>query len=195
MRRNSLRTLALVPLLALGLSGCVRLAAKPPASLLTLTSTASAPVGNTASGNLADALSVLEPVTDARLAVLRVPVQIDDASVAYLKKTLWIERPARLFQHLLAETLRAKGGRLVVEGDRGVRNVKLGGRLLDFGYDVRSRSVVVRFDALRQLPDGTVQTRRFERTVPGIEAEGKAVGPALNEAANAVAKDVADWVG
>lgn len=195
MRLKSVGTAALAAVLALGLGGCVRLSAKPPAALLTLTALASAPDGAGASGTLADALSVLEPVTDGRLAVLRVPVQIDDANVAYLKKTQWVERPSRLFQRLLAETLRARGGRLVVEGDQVNRGAKLGGRLLDFGYDARSEAVVVRFDAVRQAPDGTITTRRFEQRIADVKAEGKAVGPALNTAANAVAKDVADWLG
>lgn len=195
MRTRSLAYPALLVALVALTGGCVRLAPKPPASLLTLTAQASAPAGTSASGTVAEALSVLEPSTDARLAVLRVPVQIDDANVAYLKKTLWVERPARLFQRVIAETLRARGGRLVVENDRVSRGVKLGGRLLDFGYDARTRSAVVRFDAQRQLPDGTVQTRLFEHIVPRIEPEGREVGAALNEAANAVAKDVADWVG
>ena len=55
--------------------------------------------------------------------------------------------------------------------------------------------MVVRFDAVLQSSDGKVRTRRFENRVSGIEPEAEAVGPALNEAANAVAGEVADWVG
>ena len=63
------------------------------------------------------------------------------------------------------------------------------------GYDAASGSVVVRYDAVLQTPDGKVRTRRFENRVPGVEPEAAAVGPALNEAANEVAGEVADWVG
>ena len=119
-----------------------------------------------------------------------------DSSLAYLKDALWVEKPARLFQSLVAETIRAKGNRLVVrEGDLGARGITtLSGQLLDMGYDVATASVVVRYDGVLQRPDGQVQTRRFESRVPAA-AEAAAVGPALNQAANQVAVEVADWVG
>lgn len=176
------------------LSGCVSLGPKVPDTLLALTPTAAPVAGSTTSGTLASALVVMEPSAEARLAVTRVPVQIDDANVAYLKKTMWVERPSRLFQRLLAETIRARGSRLVIESDPGAAGLHVSGRLLDMGYDARTSSAVVRFDAVKEA--GTrVETRRFESVVPVAEAEAKYVGPALNEAANDVAKQVADWVG
>ena len=63
------------------------------------------------------------------------------------------------------------------------------------GYDARTRSAVVRYDAVRELAGGKIETRRFESVVPVADAEGKYVGPALNQAANAVASAVADWIG
>lgn len=185
-------------LITLGLSavlaGCVSLGAKTPDTLLSLRTTNAPAAGATASGTAETALVVLEPAVDARLGVTRVPVQIDDANVAYLKNTMWVERPSRQFQRLLAETIRAKGGQLVIENDAGSIGPKLSGRLLDMGYDVRTASVVVRFDAVKQA-GGKIETRRFESVVPVNEAEAKYVGPALNEAANIVAQAVADWVG
>ena len=182
--------------LALALAGCVSLTPDPPASLLTLTSARAAPAGATSAGEAANALAVIEPDTDQRLNVVRVPVQTSDSSLAYLQDAIWVEKPARLFQQLLTETIRAGGSRLVVsEGDLGYSAAtKLSGRLLDMGYDASSGSVVVRYDAVLQTPDGKVQTRRFEHRLTGIEPEAAAVGPALNEAANAVAVEVADWV-
>ena len=56
-------------------------------------------------------------------------------------------------------------------------------------------TVVVRYDGALSSAGGTrVQTRRFEASVP---ADGTAatVGPALNAAANAVAAEVARWIG
>lgn len=191
------RTAGFAALATLVLGGCISLGAKVPPQLLTLTAEQSAPAGAAASGRLADAIVVLEPETDQRLAVPRVPVQVDDASVAYLKDATWVERPARLFQNLLAETLRAKGGGgLVFAGnDINARGASLlNGRLTEMGYDARSRSVIVRFDALRQSANGTVATRRFEVVEENVAPKAQEVGPALNKAANAVAAQVADWV-
>lgn len=186
-------------LIALGLSaalaGCVSLGPKVPDTLLALTPASMVAAGTGASGTFGTALVVLEPAAEARLAVTRVPVQIDDANVAYLKKTMWVERPSRLFQRLVAETIRAKGNRLVIENDPGASGMHLSGRLLDMGYDARTRMAVVRFDAVKEGGNGKVETRRFESTVPVEDAEAKYVGPALNQAANAVAQQVADWVG
>ena len=132
---------------------------------------------------------MIEPAVDQRLNVVRVPVQTSDASLAYLQDAVWVEKPARLFRQLLAETIKAGGNRLVVgEGDLNyTAATKLSGRLLDMGYDVASGSVVVRFDAVLQTPDGKVQTKRFENRVNGVTPDAAAVGPALNQAANAVA--------
>lgn len=182
-------------LAAVLLSGCVSLGPKVPDTLLNLTPARTAAAGASASGSYSSAIVVLEPEAEARLAVTRVPVQIDDANVAYLKKAMWVERPARLFQRLLAESIRAGGKRLVVENDPGSSGLRLSGRLLDMGYDARTSSVVVRFDAIKEMSGGKVETRRFESVVSGIEAKAEAVGPALNQAANDVAAQVADWVG
>ncbi|WP_231730172.1 ABC-type transport auxiliary lipoprotein family protein [Novosphingobium sp. Fuku2-ISO-50] len=193
MRKAVFAPLLLIP----ALGGCINLGlgnAKTPPALLTLTAT-SAPVdGSTTSGPAGTALSVMEPETAAKLAVLRVPVTIDAARVAYLRNAQWVERPARLFQHLLAETLRARGNRLVVEGDAASHGPILSGRLIDFGYDAHSRAAIVRFDATRQLPDGTTQTRRFEAEIDHLDADVAKVGPALNQAANQVAHAVAEWM-
>lgn len=183
--------------LALALAGCVSLSPKVPDQLFTLTPATMAAAGSTASGKATDAIVVFEPETDKRLAVQRVPVQLDDANVAYLQKAMWVERPARLFGSLLAETLRAKGGRLVFEADETTASggIRLSGRLLDMGYDARSSSVVVRYDAIRTAPGGALVTKRFESVIPNVPAKAETVGPALNDAANAVAAQVAEWMG
>ena len=184
-------------LLPLAVSGCLGLGGKVPPTLFNLTPAHAVPAGTSASGKLSDAIIVLDPETDRRLGVQRVPVQIDDSNVAYLKSALWVERPARLMRALLAETLRAKGNRLVFEGvdTEASGRMRLYGRLVDMGYDARSQSAVVRFDAVRETPGGVVTTKRFESIVPGISDKPEMVGPALNQAANAVADQVADWVG
>lgn len=182
---------------ALTLSACVSLGTKPPDELLKLTPQDGAPVGATASGQLSDAIVVLDPESDRGLDVLRVPVTVDSSSVAYLKDALWVEKPTRQFRSLLAETLRARTGQLVVEGgDFEVTGKTLiGGRLLQMGYDAQRSAVVVRFDAVRsERGTGPLQTKRFEAVVNGVEAKAKPVGAALNQAANEVARQVADWV-
>lgn len=182
---------------ALTLSACVSLGTKPPDELLKLTAQDSAPAGATASGQLSDAIVVLDPESDRGLDVLRVPVTVDNSSVAYLKDALWVEKPTRQFRSLLAETLRARTGQLVVEGgDFEVTGKTLiGGRLLQMGYDAQRSAVVVRFDAVRsERGTGPLQTKRFEVVVNGVEAKAKPVGAALNQAANDVARQVADWI-
>jgi cholesterol transport system auxiliary component len=150
-----------------------------------------------AGGRIADALVVLDPQTDRRLDVPRIAVQVSDTQIAYLPDATWVERPARLLRHVLAETIRAKGARLVFEGSDAAEGAKttLSGRLIDMGYDARSQSAVVRYDALREDAKGAIRTQRFEAVVPGVSARPEAVAAALNRAANQVAAQVADWVG
>ncbi|MGH6786240.1 MAG: ABC-type transport auxiliary lipoprotein family protein [Novosphingobium sp.] len=196
MIQRTLLVAALPLALPLVLAGCLSFGAKPPPTLFSLTPASAAPAGATAAGTAGTALIVEEPETDRRLGVQRIPVQVDASNVAYLKDALWVERPARLFAGLLAETLRARGGRLVFEASQAEAPgaVRLGGRLIEMGYDARSQSVVVRFDAVRSA-GGAITTKRFESTVQGIAPKPEQVGPALNRAANDVAAQVAEWVG
>jgi len=182
---------------ALLLGGCISLGGKVPPELISLTPAETAPAGDLTGGLQTGALVVLDPDTSRALDVQRVPVQVNDAAVAYLKDAMWVERPARQLRRLLAETIRARGKRLVLEGDdtTPAGSTVLSGRLLAMGYDAGDQSVVVRFDALRAEKNGAIQTRRFEAKVPGVEAKAAPVGRALNQAANQVAKQVADWVG
>lgn len=192
----AIRMLA-VPALLLAASGCVSLGGdKAPPFLLTLSADKAVPAGTVASGTNASAIMVMEPETDQRLAVLRIPVQVDDTQVAYLVGTAWVERPSRLFRGLLAETLRTRTQALVLEDTQAAAasGTRLSGRLIDMGFDARSQSVVVRYDAMRTGPKGEVQTKRFESKVPGVQPKPELVGPALNKAANDVAGQVAEWM-
>ena len=182
--------------LTLTLPGCLSLGGKPPPTLLTLTAATAIPAGTVTSGDPKTAIMVMEPETDQRLAVVRVPVQVDDTNIAYVKGAAWVERPARLFRALLAETLRSKTNALVLEDSQAAANtgVRVSGRLIDMGYDARTSSVVVRFEAIRSSTGGAVMTKRFESVVPGIQAKPEFIGPALNRAANDVAGQVAVWV-
>lgn len=194
-RLRALRTAIPLALLALPLGGCLSFGGKVPPTLLDLTPAAAVAPGSGTSGSYGSAIAVLDPVADQRVDVTRVPVQVSDSSVAYLKGAAWVERPSHLFRHLLTETLRARGKKLVVEGDPGGAALKIGGRLIDMGFDARTGSAVVRFEAVKERPNGTIETRRFENAVPGVAPQAASVGAALNQAANAVAGQVADWIG
>ena len=179
------------------LAGCISFGAKPPESLLSLTPVTAVAPGTAINGDVAQAIAVLVPEAPAKIDVTRVPVQIDDTQVAYVKDAVWVDKPARLFRRLLGETIRAKTGRLVIDTDDAALTPKnqLRGTLVDFGYDARSSSVVVTYDAIRDVNGTQVMTRRFSATVPGVTAEAAPVGAALNQAANQVANEVAAWVG
>lgn len=192
----TVRRIAIVLGASLLLSGCLSLGGKVPESLLSLTPNATVAAGTTISGDVAQAIAVEEPATPAKLANTRVPVQMDDTQIAYVKDAVWVDKPSRLFRRLLGETIRAKGNRLVIDNDDAALTPKnqLRGTLVDFGYDARSSSVVVTFDAVRDVNGTNVTTKRFTATVPGVVAEAAPVGAALNQAANDVAGQVADWV-
>lgn len=182
---------------SLALAGCVSLGGKAPDQLFRLTPEKTAPAGATVSGTVNDAIVVLDPEADRSLDVLRVPVRVDASSLAYLKGAGWVEKPSRLFRSLLAETIRAETGKLVLEGGdyEVIGKTFVKGRLLEMGYDVPSQSVVVRFDAVRSERDKSeIETRRFEAVIPGVPPKAQNVGPALNKAANDVALQVAAWV-
>ena len=196
-----MRNISFRLILALGttlaLSGCLSLGGDPPPSLLSLTAERTAEAGVVARATGAEAITVIEPTAPARVAVTRVPVQVDDTTVQYLKDAVWVEKPTRLFRRLLSETITAKTGRVVLDGlDPAFRtNTSVRGSLTEFGYDARTSTVIVRFDAVREGGDNALVTRRFESVVPGVAAEVGPVGDALNRAANDVAGQVADWVG
>ena len=189
------RATAIAPLAALLLlGGCISFGPKTPPTLFDLTAESPAPAGAGQSGSLSSALVVETPEAPLELDVTRVAVQIDPSNVAYVKKAGWVERPARLFGRLLAETIRARGSRVVLETEPGSGNSEvLSGRLLAMGYDAGSRSAVVRLDAIRTA-GAQISTRRFESAVPVGESDPDLLGPALNRAANDVARQVAAWV-
>lgn len=190
------RSILLALPLLLALSGCISLGGKPPESLLTLNAEARAPVGpGVGSGATRPVIAVQVIDTPAKLDVLRVPVAVSDTELAYLQEAFWVEKPARLFRRLVGETIRARGNAMVLDGDdtATLATVSLRGTLIDMGYEVEGATAVVRFDAVRVDGAGTI-TRRFEARETGVPVEARAVGAALNRAANTVAGEVADWV-
>lgn len=178
------------------LAGCISIGEDPPPALLTLTPDVAPQAGAGEAGEATTALTVMRPETPGSLSVTRVPVQVDPSTIAYLKDAVWVDRPAKLFQDLLVATIRQRTGRLVLDDveSRSGTATTLRGTLRAFGYDAQSGSVVVTYDAIRES-GGRLETRRFTASVPGVPAEASPVGVALNDAANRVADDVAEWIG
>ena len=125
------------------------------------------------------------------------PVQVTDSEIAYVKDAVWNEKPARLLRRLIAETIRTRSNRLVIDGDDpgALADSRISGTLREFGYDARTGEVVLVLDAAKAGAGSSVVTKRFEARVPGVEAKAVPVGEALNAAANKVAGEVAAWVG
>lgn len=184
-------------LIALPLAAC-SFGAKPPPSLLTLSAVAAVPVGAGQSSASAPSLSIQIPAVPQSLATARVPVQTTDVDVQYLKDAQWVEPPQRLFARLVSDTVTAKTGRVVLSPAQSFADpgAQLGGELRNFGVDGRTREAVVTFDAALQREAGKqVDKRRFEARVPVAEITPGAAAVALNQAANQVAGEIADWIG
>ncbi len=187
-----------VLLLAAPLAGCISFGAAPPPTLLTIEPAETVPVGSVQRTGGAGAVTVSVPSVPQALATTRVPVQATPTTIAYVKDAQWAEPPARLFARLLGDTLTARTGRVVFTG--GQSNVDpgmlLGGELRRFDLDATARAAVVTYDAsLIRTDAGAVEQRRFEARVPVTAIDAASAGPALGQAANQVAAQVADWVG
>ena len=185
--------------IAVPLAGCALLGGgpKPPPWLLTLAPTAPAPASVVRSANAGEAVTIDVPIIPKELRSVRVPAQSGETAIAYIKGLQWVDTPDRLFQDLLAETVLRTTNRVVVDPKQSRLDPGLvvSGQLLRFGYEAGEGNVLVRYDAALSAAGGTrVETRRFEGRAP---ADGTAatVGPALNQAANQVALDVARWIG
>ncbi|MBB4641066.1 ABC-type transport auxiliary lipoprotein family protein [Rhizorhapis suberifaciens] len=187
----------LLLLLTMPVAACVNFGAKPPERLLSLSAKASLDGGTLRTGATGNSLIVGFPETPRMLETSRVPVQIDDVSVAYLKGGQWVDQPGRLFQRLLSEVISAKTNRVILDPGLfgGEPATRLSGELLRFGVDARSRQALVTYDATLLGSDGsTVTKKRFSATRPVSEIDAVPVGGALNDAANDVADQVAQWV-
>lgn len=183
-------------LLSMALCGCVNLGGKAPPTLLVLTSTHMVAGGTTQSGSAKDSLVILVPEVPRKLETNRLPVQIDDSNIAYLTDAVWADKPARLMQMLLMETIAAKNGRLVLnEVDAGGKAEQfLAGTLQEFGVDSRRNEAVVTYDAVRLQNGKAIEKRRFEARVAVAEITAAAAGGAMNQAANRVAADISSWL-
>lgn len=196
-----MRLLRTVPLMALAVAtaGCALLGGggKTPATLQTLTALSADPGSMTRTSPAGKAVTIAVPVVAKELKTLRVPVQVTPTDVQYVTNLQWVDTPDRLFQNLLAETVRRTTGRVVLDANQTGLDpgLVLSGQLQSFGYDAYKHQVVVQFDGSLAASGGAqVETRRFTATAPA-DGTGASVGPALNTAANQVAIQVAQWIG
>lgn len=188
----------LAPTAALALGGCISLGAKPPKSLLTLTSATSVPVGQPQSSAKAETITIAVPWVPQELATGRIPVHSGTVAVAYVKDAQWVEQPSRLFARMLADTVTARTGRVVLSNRQSQIDpgAQLTGELRRFGVDAETNEAVVTFDAaLMRGPEAVFEKQRFEARIKVARIDATSVGAALGTAANQVAVQIADWVG
>ena len=195
---NMLMRAAAAAVMILSASGCALLGgAKAPKNLITLSATAPSPGPIARSGNAGESVTVEDPVIAKEIRTTRVAAQTGSTTIAYIKDLTLVDTPDKLFKNLVAETIVRTTNRVVLDPRQSNLDpgLTVSGRLTDFGYEGGQGTVLVRYDAALSTAGGTrVETRRFEARAP---ADGTAatVGPALNQAANEVASQVAQWIG
>ena len=168
---------------------------KAPPYLYTLTSEAP-PAAAVRSAAVGETVTIRLPVIPKELRTTRVPAQVNPIVVQYVTDLQWVDTPDRLFQDLVAETVRRTTNRVVLDPQQSALDPGLvvTGQLNRFGYDAQQGMAVVQYDASLATQGGThVESRRFEASVPA-DGTGPSVGPALNSAANRVAQQVAQWI-
>jgi len=192
-----MKTKLLLLAAALPLAGCISFGAKPPPSLLTIEATSAPAVGADQNSAKARSITIQVPTTPTAIAGGRVPVQAAPTTIAYVKDALWAEPPARLFARLLSDTVSARSNMVVLSTVQSIADpsATLAGELRRFGLDATTREAVVTYDAsLTRAGKETVEKRRFEARVPVTAIDAASAGPAISQAANQVAVEVAAWV-
>ena len=170
---------------------------KPPTTLLTLTPEAPDPGAMTRTANAGQAVTIVVPVVPKEIRSVRIPVQVTPTDVQYVANAQWIDTPDRLFQDLVAETIRRTTNRVVLDPGQAALDPGLvvSGELQQFGYDAQTGQVVVVYDGSLSTEGGSrVEARRFTASAPA-DGTSTTVGPALNRAANQVAGEIARWIG
>ena len=199
--KSLIRSAAAIALAAAAVGGCslgglLGGGGKPPLTLLTLTPQAADPGAMTRTASAGQAITIGTPALPKELRTVRVPAQVSPTDVQYVTNLQMVDTPDRLFQALLAETVRRTTNRVVLDASITALDpgVVVSGQLQHFGYDAQTAQVVVEYDGVLSTAGGAeVQTRRFVARQP---ADGTAatVGPALNSAANQVAAEAAQWI-
>lgn len=190
--------LVLIAGAALALSGCISFSPKPPPRLMALSAAAPLQAGPATTAGDAQAVQIARLSAIPALATQRVLVTDGPTAIAYLKGGLWAAQPTDLFRGLLSETITARTGRVVTDPRllQVQPNTQLAGQISAFGLDGPGMAVTVTFDAtLAHTGSDQIQSRRFSARVPVASDQPQAVAAGLNQAANQVAADVADWIG
>ena len=142
-------------------------------------------------------VTIRVPVVAKELRTTRVPVQVNPVQVAYVEDLQWVDTPDRLFQSLLAETVRRTTGRVVLDPRQPALDpgLSVSGELHQFGFDAQRGLAIVRYEAALATNGGnSVQSRTFLSDIPS-DGTAASVAPALNAGANQIALQVAQWIG
>lgn len=198
--KQALRLVAPIALAA-ALGGCSLSSllggGKAPTTLLALTPEAPDPGQIQRTANAGQTVTIAAPIIAKELRTVRIPVQVSPTNVQYVTDAQWVDTPDRLFQSLIAETVRRTTNRIVLSGRQSTLDpgLTVSGELQRFGFDAQTGQVIVQYDGALSTEGGTrVESRRFTATAPS-DGTGLTVGPALNRAANQVAGEVARWIG
>lgn len=168
-----------------------------PSELLTLRAEQTRAVGEARAAGPGEAITVAEPTVPVALQTTRVPVYVAPQTIQYLKNAFWSDDPSELFRAVVSETISARTGRVVLDPGQFTHEpgTRLTGQLLMFGLDSDRMEAVALYDAVLERGRASVATQRFEARVPVTAAQPALVAPALNQAANQIAGQVAAWVG
>ena len=170
-----------------------------PPQLLTLSPAEVRPAATPRTAGPGEAITVAVPSLPQALRTTRIPVYVNETTIQYLTDAVWVDQPDELLARLLGETISARTGRVVLDPSQYSHDpgTRITGTLIKFGFDPNAMQVVIIYDAAmaRGGPTGGVVTNRFETRLPVAEATPAAVAPALNQAANQLAGEVAAWIG
>jgi cholesterol transport system auxiliary component len=168
-----------------------------PKELLTLTPAQVLPAGESRSAGAGEVIAVLAPTVPRSINTRRIPVYVNPITIEYLVGATYIEEPHQLFRRVLAETIAARTGRLVLDPGNFTQEAgaTLSGQMLQYGFEPATMQVVIAYEATLSRGTDSLLARRFESRVPVTAQTAAVIAPALNQAANQVAQQVADWIG
>lgn len=188
--------LAAIPALALLSASCFG-GGSTPAELLTLTPSQVLAAGEARSAAAGETIAVLAPSVPRAINTRRIPVYVSPTAIEYLVNATYVEEPNELFRRVLAETIASRTGQLVLDPGNFTQEAgaTLSGQMLQFGFEPARMEVVVSYEAALARGNDALRTQRFEARVPVTTQDVTTIAPALNQASNQVAEQVAAWIG
>ena len=179
------------------LGGCLSFGAKPPKTLMVLTTSSPIEPNSVRTATADNTVLVLTPTAPVAIGTTRIPVYDGSTNLAYVVDAGWNEPPARAMQRIVSDTITARTRKIVLDPRQFATSpaMRLSGQLQRFGVEPGALQVVVVFDAQLSRGSDRVETRRFEARAPIATIVGPEVGAALNVAANDLAVQIAGWVG